>query len=142
MSDNNISDDIIAGCATNAAFKTEGVAGMVGGFTNALSKNIFGKELLSKGVKVNQRDDGTVDIDVAVNVLYGCHVPSVAWDIQENVKKEVEEMTDLTVTAVNISIHGVKMDKAETKSEDKSDEKPEEKPDVKSGKEENSNDQK
>ena len=117
MSENNISDDIIAVCATNATLKTEGVAGMVGGITNALSKNIFGKELLSKGVKVNQMDDGTVEIDVAVNVLYGCHLPSVAWDIQENVKHEVEDMTDLSVTAVNISIHGVKMQKQNQEEE-------------------------
>ena len=43
-----ISDEVIAVCAINAALKTEGVADLSGGFSNTLSKNILGKELMSK----------------------------------------------------------------------------------------------
>ena len=34
-------------------------------------------------------------------------IPEVAWDIQENVKKEVEAMTEAVVKAVNIHVQGV-----------------------------------
>lgn len=103
-----ISDEVIAVCAVNAALKTEGVAGLAGGFSNVLSKNLLGKELMSKGVKVSQTDDG-VQIDVHIIVKYKVKIPAVAWDIQENVKKEVQSMTELTVTAVNIHVQGVEI---------------------------------
>lgn len=103
-----ISDEVIAVCAVNATLKTEGVAGLAGGFSNTLSKNFLGKELMSKGVKVSQSDDG-VQIDVYIIVKYQVKIPAVAWDIQENVKREVQSMTELPVTAVNIHVQGVEI---------------------------------
>lgn len=103
-----ISDEVIAVCAVNAALKTKGVARLSGGFSNALSRNLLGKELLSKGVKVSQSDEG-LQIDVHIIVEYLTKIPAVAWDIQENVKKEVQSMTELPVTAVNIHVEGVEI---------------------------------
>lgn len=108
-----ISDEVIAVCAANASLKTDGVAELAGGFTNTLSRNILGKELLSKGVKVSQGDEGAA-IDIFVIVDYQVNIPSVAWDIQEHVKKEVESMTELPVAAVNIHVQGVRMPEEET----------------------------
>ncbi|MDD6191243.1 MAG: Asp23/Gls24 family envelope stress response protein [Firmicutes bacterium] len=105
----NVSDEIIAVCAANATLKTKGVAAMDGGIGGALRKNLLGRELVSKGVKVD-RDDNELTIDVHVIACYGCHIPSVAWDIQENVKKEIKEMTGQKVKAVNIHVQGVKSD--------------------------------
>jgi uncharacterized alkaline shock family protein YloU len=101
-----ISDDVIAVCAMNATLKTNGVAGLSGAFTDNISKNLFGKDPLHKGIKVNQGEDGIV-IDIYVVVEYGVKIPEVAWDVQENVKKEVETMTDAAVRAVNIHVQGV-----------------------------------
>lgn len=102
----NVSDEVIAVCAVNATLKTKGVVRMVGGLSNALSKNILGKELIAKGAKAVQ-DDGKVEIDVYIIAEYGYKIPQVAWDIQENVQKEIEAMTDLQVMAVNIHVQGV-----------------------------------
>ena len=101
-----ISDDVIAVCTMNAALKTKGVAGLSGGFSDSFSINILGKEPLYKGVKVNQSEDG-IGIDVYIIVEYGVKIPEVAWNIQENVKKEVEHMTEVSVKAVNIHVQGV-----------------------------------
>lgn len=101
-----ISDEVVAVCAANATLKTKGVAELTGGLTNALSKNILGKELLSKGVKVSQGEEGLI-MDIFVIVDYQVNIPAVAWDIQEHVKKEVESMTELSVEAVNINVQGV-----------------------------------
>ena len=62
-----ISDEVIAVCAANATLKTKGVAELAGDITNALSKTILRKELLSKGAKVSQSDSG-VNIDIFVIV--------------------------------------------------------------------------
>jgi uncharacterized alkaline shock family protein YloU len=101
-----ISDDVIAVCAMNAALKTKGVAGLSGAFTDNLSKNLFGKDPLHKGIKVNQSEDG-IDIDIYIVVEYGVKIPEAAWNVQENVKKEVEAMTEAAVKAVNIHVQGV-----------------------------------
>lgn len=69
-------------------------------------KTILGKESLSKGIKINQSEEG-VSLDVYVIVDYGVKIPVVAWDIQTNVKNELETMTDRPVLAVNIHVQGV-----------------------------------
>lgn len=113
-----ISDEVIAVCAVNATLKTEGVANLSGGISNAISKNILGKELTSKGIKVSQSDEGIL-IDVHIIVKYHAKIPAVAWDIQENVKKEVQSMTDLKVAAVNIHVEGVEIPSEENETNDK-----------------------
>ena len=113
-----ISDEVIAVCAVNATLKTEGVASLAGSFSNTLSRNILGKDLLYKGVKVNQTEEG-VEIDVHIIVKYHVKIPAVAWDIQENVKKEVQSMTELTVKAVNIHVQGVEIPSEENDTDDK-----------------------
>lgn len=108
MTDEKFSDNVLAICAINAALRTKGVLGVVGGLTDSLSENLLKKETLSKGVKVNQEDDGVV-LDVFVILKYGTKIPAVAWDIQENVKKEVESMTDKKVKAVNIHVQKIQL---------------------------------
>lgn len=108
MSSITVSDDVIAICTVNAALRTAGVAGFSSGITDTISKNFLGKEPLYKGIKVSQNDDG-IHLDLYIIVDYGVNIPSVAWDIQENVKHEVENMTDIEVKAVNIHVQGVRM---------------------------------
>ena len=112
-----ISDEVIAVCAANATLKTKGVANLAGGISNALSKNFLGKELTWKGIKVSQSEDG-VELDVHIIVKYHAKIPAVAWDIQENVKNEVQEMTELKVTAVNIHVEGVEIPAEEPETND------------------------
>jgi uncharacterized alkaline shock family protein YloU len=38
---------------------------------------------------------------------YGVEIPSVAWQIQENVKRAIETMTGLQVMEVNVHVLGV-----------------------------------
>ena len=107
-----VSDDVLAVCAINATLKTEGVAEMAGGITNTLSKSIRGKELVAKGAKVTRNSD-QIEIDLHVIVSYGCKIPQVAWDIQDNVKSEIRSMTNMKLNAVNIHVEGVKRDDQE-----------------------------
>jgi uncharacterized alkaline shock family protein YloU len=102
-----ISDDVIALCVVNAVLGTKGVSGLSPVFSDNFSKNFFGKEPLYKGIKISQGEEG-ISVDVFVIVDYGVKIPAVAWDIQENVKKEIEDIIDATVKAVNIHVQGVR----------------------------------
>ena len=101
-----IADEVIAVCVLNATIKTKGVHSLSGGLTDNIAKNLLGKDSIYKGIKIVQNDDG-VQIDVFVVVDYGVKIPAVAWDIQENVKKEIENMIEMRVLAVNIHVTGV-----------------------------------
>ena len=103
-----IADDVVAVIAGLAATEVEGVDSMAGNITNELVGKL-GMKNLSKGVKVSQ-SSGRIEIDVNIIARYGCKIPQVAWDIQENVKTEVKEITDLKVNAVNIHVQGVEKD--------------------------------
>lgn len=101
-----ISDDVIAICVINAALNTKGVAGLSGGLTDTISRNLLGKEPLKKGIKLSKEDDAII-IDIYVIVNYGVKIPEVAWNIQKNVKKEVENMVDIQIKTISIHVQGV-----------------------------------
>jgi uncharacterized alkaline shock family protein YloU len=79
---------------------------MAGGFAGGISEVLSGKKNLSKGIKV-EVEDKEAKIDVNIIVEYGVRIPDVAFQIQNRVKKAVETMTGLIVTAVNIHVQGV-----------------------------------
>ena len=102
-----ISDDVVSVIAGVAVSEVQGVAGMAGGFAGGISEVLSGKKNLSKGIKVEVGEKET-KIDVNIIVEYGVRIPDVAFEIQNRVKKAVENMTGLTVTEVNVHVQGVK----------------------------------
>ncbi len=101
-----IADDVVSIIAGKAVSEISGVAGMAGGFAGGISEVLSGKKNLSKGIKVDVGEK-EVKIDVNIIVEYGARIPDVAFEIQNRVKKAVETMTGLNVTAVNVHVQGV-----------------------------------
>lgn len=106
-----VADDVIAVTAAMAAAKIRGVASLVGGMTDNITKNIL-RMNITKGVKVSRIEETALVIDIFVNIYYGFRIPEVAWEIQENVKREVKEMTGEAAKAVNIHVQGVELERA------------------------------
>jgi len=100
-----IADDVVAIIAGLAATEVEGVAGMSGGFAGGIAE-ILGRRNLSKGVKVEVGENEAF-IELFIIVKYGARIPDVAWNIQENVKKAVENMTGLATNKISVHIQGV-----------------------------------
>ncbi|EMT40191.1 Uncharacterized conserved protein YloU, alkaline shock protein (Asp23) family [Thermoanaerobacter thermohydrosulfuricus] len=110
-----ISEEVVSVIAGLAATEVPGVAGMSGGVVNGLSE-MLGRKNLGKGVKV-EVGEKEVSIDLYLIVDYGVRIPEVAWNVQENVKNAVENMTGLKVVEVNIHVQGVNMDKENKKQQ-------------------------
>lgn len=99
---------------------------MSGGFAGGISEVLSGKKNLAKGIKVD-KNENKVKIDVNIIVEYGTRIPDVAFEIQNRVKKAVENMTGLAVEEVNVHVQGVdtnvkkeeKVNKQEEANEDK-----------------------
>ena len=98
-----ISNDVVAVIAGIAVSEVPGVAGMSGGFAGGISEVLSGKKNLSKGIKV-EANEKEVKIDVNIIVEYGSRIPDVAFEIQNRVKKSVENMTGLKVEEVNVHV--------------------------------------
>lgn len=101
-----ISNDVIAVIAGVAVSEVSGVASTVGGFAGGISEVLSGKKNMAKGIKV-EKTDGKVKIDVNIIVEYGTRIPDVAFEIQNRVKKAVENMTGINVVEVNVHVQGV-----------------------------------
>ncbi len=102
-----IADEVVAIIAGLAATEVLGVAGMSGGLAGGIAE-MLGRKNLTKGVKVEVGEKQTA-VDLFLIVEYGTKIPEVAWHVQENVKKAIENMTGLDVVEVNIHIQGVKI---------------------------------
>ena len=101
-----IANDVVAVIAGVAISEVPGVASMSGGFAGGITEVLSGRKNLSKGVKV-EADEKEVKIDVNIIVEYGSRIPDVAFEIQNRVKKSVENMTGLKVEEVNVHVQGV-----------------------------------
>ena len=101
-----ISNDVIAVIAGVAVSEVSGVASMAGSFAGGISEVLSGKKNMAKGIKIDKTEN-KVKVDVNIIVEYGTRIPDVAFEIQNRVKKAVENMTGMTITEVNVHVQGV-----------------------------------
>lgn len=118
-----ISDDVVAVIAGVAVSEVQGVADMAGGFAGGISEVFSGKKNMAKGIKVDVTEN-TAKIDVNIIVEYGSRIPDVAFEIQNRVKKAVENMTGLKVEEVNVHVQGVNTDTAKEEKTEHTTEEP------------------
>ena len=106
MGNIKISVDVVSEIASIAASEIEGVSGMCSSFVEGVAQRLGAKKNASQGVRVDIADN-SAEIDLYLVVMYGVKIPELAWNVQEKVKQSVEEMTGLTVEAVNIHIESI-----------------------------------
>ena len=107
-----IAPDVIATIAGVSATEIKGVAGMCSSFAGGIAEMLGAKKNTTKGIKVDLKENTAV-IDMYIIVEYGFKIPELAWELQENVKNNVETMTGITVERVNVHIDGISFKKAE-----------------------------
>ena len=105
-----IASDVIAVISGVAVSEVKGVFAMAGGFAGGITEVLKGKKNLAKGINV-ETENNKAKIDVNIIVEYGARIPDVAFEIQNKVKKSVEEMTGLKVEEVNVHVQGVNTQK-------------------------------
>ena len=103
----SISEDVISTLAERVILAVPGVYALNGGIMGGIN-NMLGKK--SQGIKVDINGNA-ISMDVYITVEYGVKIPDIAWEIQDKVKKELENMTGMIVTTVNVHIQGINYDK-------------------------------
>ncbi|MBN2260983.1 MAG: Asp23/Gls24 family envelope stress response protein [Clostridiales bacterium] len=104
----NINKEVIANIAGSSAVECYGLVGMATRSTTSGIVNLLKKENLSKGVKIEETDEGLI-IDLYVIIQFGTKISVVAENIIEKVRYNVENQSGLQVKKVNVNIEGVKV---------------------------------
>lgn len=107
---------VIAVIARIAALKVAGVVETSGSFTDGIANiaNMIGRNSSERGVSVKMQGQ-KVDVEINVVIEYGARIPDVAWAVQNEVRRAIEEMTGKQVGAIDVVIQGVRLP-LETKS--------------------------
>ena len=105
-----ISTEVLAKIAKQAALEIKGVQDVSAGNTGV--KSLLGKVTPQRAVTV-QMADGVVELTVCVVVEYGSKIPSLCAKVQKNVKSSIQNMTNITVSNVNVVVCGVLLPQTE-----------------------------
>ena len=107
-----ISTEVIGKIARCAALEVEGVAEVSCGKQNKKVKELLAAASIQPPVTVEMRD-GTAELTLNLVVKFGAKIPTVAEKVQENVKAAVQNMTNVTVSRVNLVIAGLAAEEQE-----------------------------
>jgi uncharacterized alkaline shock family protein YloU len=111
-----IAEEVIAQIATQALLSVEGVQPASPGLVANLR---LGKKT-SGGVRISIEEGNppSVIVEAYVTVQYGLRIPDVAWDVQESIKKKLEEYTGYNVKSVNVYVQGVFFEKEQAEEKE------------------------
>lgn len=101
-----ISTEVLGKIARCAALEVAGIAEVSCGSQNRKVKDFLERANVQSPVTVEMRD-GTAEITLHLVVAFGARIPSVAEKVQENVKTAVQNMTNVTVSRVDLVIAGL-----------------------------------
>ncbi len=101
-----VSKDVITTVTKNAVLNTDGVKSIANA-KNKVLKNIFLSQSESESIDIDFVND-TVEITISLYVEPGVKVKFLAEQVQNSVKNEVQSMTGVTVSKVNVIIEDVK----------------------------------
>ena len=103
----HIHNNVIATIARLAALKVQGVVEMSGTLVDGLA-GMIGKKSADRGIRIDA-EDAAVVLELQLILEFGVNIPQVAWQIQNEVRGAVQQMTGKTVKAVNIIVQGLHM---------------------------------
>ena len=101
-----ISEDVVANIVAHAMAEVEGI-GSLGSKPGVTLADFATKKTWSKGLKVMINEDNTVAIDCTLMVNFGNSVVDVAAAVQQAVTSNVESITGVKVTNVNVNVCGI-----------------------------------
>ena len=109
MQDNGtvmISEDVVATIVMQAMKDVEGVVSL-SAKPGADIADMIGKKNWGKGVRIEIAQDNALTIDCDIQIGYGQSVLTVAQAVQTTVTNQVESMTGVKVSAVNVNVCGI-----------------------------------
>ena len=103
-----IHENVISSLVRHATLAQEGVSRLSGNnFVDTIGEIVGSRRIQDRAIIVKLCDDNRIELEVKVVVKFGYIVPEVAAAIQKGVITEVENITGMTVVAVNVTVQDV-----------------------------------
>lgn len=99
-----VSEEVIEKITEIAVSGVEGVRGIAKGRISF--SNLFTRAGRKSAISV-KTEDGAVEVSAEINVSDSCRVKSAAEKIQRRVKDDIQSMTGIAVTKVNVFVKGI-----------------------------------
>lgn len=100
-----IHKNVIASIASIASIEIEGVKRVGGNLKSGFMELIGNKNLTAIRIEINKDDE--VKIDIPLIVKFGFNIPEIAGKVQENVRNNLEKMTNLSIKDININVQSI-----------------------------------
>lgn len=105
-----IDHEVLSAIAGISAMECYGLVGMSKKSTGSGLYELLRRENLSKGVKIKSENNEII-IDLFIVVEFGTRISTVAQNIIDKVKYNIESISGLKVKKVNINVQGVRVEK-------------------------------
>ncbi len=102
-----VHNSVIAAIARLAALKVPGVVEMSSSFAEGLA-SMVGRASFDRGIRVDIEDQ-KINLDLHIVIAFGVRIPQIAWSIQNDVRKAIEDMTGKKIGMINVIVQGVKL---------------------------------
>lgn len=104
-----INHSVIATIVKLAAIKVDGVLQVGGaGFVDEMV-GIFSKRESGTGITVDDDESGNYVITIRLVLAYGTKIHEASFEVQTAVRDQILQMTNKTVSKVNVVVEGVKI---------------------------------
>ena len=103
----SINKEVLAQIAHQSVMESYGFVGF--GYKERGIVEILKGENLTKGVTVEANEDGSINAEVYVIVQYGVNIETVASNLIEKIKYNIESMTSLKVNDIVVNVQGVRV---------------------------------
>ena len=118
MSENNsslgniyLSHHAIATIIFQSTLESYGIVGLADrNVIRGISKILFNDP--TSGVLINFNGD-SIEIDILIIIEYGTRISSVSNSVSQNVRFQVEKMTGIPVSTVNVHVRGLRVSNAD-----------------------------
>ncbi len=113
-----IHENVIANLVAMATRKIPGVSRLAGStVVDAIASIVGSRRMQARAISVGIAGDNCVTIDLKLNILVGYRLPDVVQQVQRAVIDNIEDVTGMTVTRVNVAVQDIDDDIPEEEEE-------------------------
>ena len=103
-----IHENVIANLVAMATRKIPGVSRLAGStVVDAIASIVGSRRMQARAITVGIAGDNCVTIDLKLNILVGYRLPEVVQQVQRAVIDNIEDVTGMTVTRVNVAVQDI-----------------------------------
>jgi|BioPla2DNA2_1021312.scaffolds.fasta_scaffold46883_2 uncharacterized alkaline shock family protein YloU len=114
-----ISDSVISSLVKKAALSVVGVSRLASNFVDNIAE-IVGSKTSSRSINIITEDD-KVEVVIKINIKFGFKIPQVAAQVQSVIIEDVESVTGMNVSKVNVIVQEIEDPQEEIEEEESTD---------------------